>query len=69
MVEEGWTVETMRLKRQFDQVDNALSRGFAALAQDRVHVEGQKIRIELGRVNVEKCLISRVDALHRESIT
>lgn len=47
VVEEGWTVE--QLEEAIHQVEHQLYPEVLQLfAQDRVHVEGQKVRIELG---------------------
>lgn len=47
VVEEGWTVE--QLEEAIHQVEHQLYPEVLQLfAQDKVHVEGQKVRIELG---------------------
>lgn len=47
VVEEGWTVD--QLEEAIHQVEHQLYPEVLQLfAQDRVHVEGQKVRIELG---------------------
>jgi len=47
VVEEGWTVD--QLEEAIHQVEHHLYPEVLQLfAQDRVHVEGQKVRIELG---------------------
>ena len=47
VVEEGWTVD--QLEEAIHQVEHKLYPEVLQLfAQDRVHVEGQKVRIELG---------------------
>ena len=47
VVEEGWTVE--QLEESIHQVEHQLYPEVLQLfAQDKVHVEGQKVRIELG---------------------
>ena len=47
VVEEGWTVD--RLEEAIHQVEHQLYPEVLRLfAQDRVHVEGKKVRIELG---------------------
>ena len=47
MVEEGWTVD--QLEKAIHQVEHKLYPEVLQLfAQDRVHVDGQKVRIELG---------------------
>lgn len=48
VVEEGWTVE--QLEEAIHQVEHQLYPEVLQLfAQDKVHVEGQKVRIELGK--------------------
>ena len=48
VVEEGWTVE--QLEEAIHQVEHQLYPEVLQLfAQDRVHVEGQKVRIEVGK--------------------
>ena len=48
VVEEGWTVD--QLEEAIHQVEHQLYPEVLQLfAQDRVHVEGQKVRIELGK--------------------
>ena len=48
VVEEGWTVD--QLEEAIHQVEHKLYPEVLQLfAQDRVHVEGQKVRIEVGK--------------------
>ena len=48
MVEEDWTVD--QLEEAIHQVEHQLYPEVLQLfAQDRVHVEGQKVRIEVGK--------------------
>lgn len=48
VVEEGWTVD--QLEEAIHQVEHQLYPEVLQLfAQDRVHVEGQKVRIEVGK--------------------
>lgn len=48
VVEEGWTVD--QLEEAIHQVEHKLYPEVLQLfAQDKVHVEGQKVRIELGK--------------------
>ena len=48
MVEEGWTVD--QLEEAIHQVEHQLYPEVLQLfAQDKVHVEGQKVRIEVGK--------------------